>query len=282
MKKAIWILLLTFCTLNLFSQKKIEDYLEGRKFKNAESGVVMEYGYIPSLNTKGISATNQHGEVYFICSKKNISSDGTYMVLKGCIDQQNESVSGTMYFYRTKVIVKDSDSDRRLKFDLVDENKNITTNKKKTTTPSSREIKVGDKYNGGTVVELYSDGSGAKIFYGAYSGSYNQASRTVQELESTKPSITFYIADDRDLQKLFQTGLAGPDAGQGSWGNVWFMGEQRMKSYSKPISCSADIIKNLDEDSNSRIAKLARYGDVEDRWNSKCYFAIMGISSLRK
>jgi DnaJ-class molecular chaperone len=38
-----------------------------------------------------------------------------------------------MYFYRTKVIVKEPDSDRRLQFDLVDGNKNITTTKKKTT-----------------------------------------------------------------------------------------------------------------------------------------------------
>lgn len=131
MKKVFLLAFGIIAFINLFSQTNIENYLEGRKFKNAESGVVMEYGYIPSLNTKGISYTNQHGKDYVFCSKK-ISSDGTYMVLTRCIDQQNESVSGTMYFYRTKVIVKDP-SNRQLQFDLVDGNKNITTSKKKTT-----------------------------------------------------------------------------------------------------------------------------------------------------
>jgi hypothetical protein len=132
MKKIFLLAFGIIAFINLFSQTNIENYIEGRKFKNAESGVIMEYGYIPSLNTKGISYTNQNGKDYVFCSKK-ISSDGTYMVLTRCIDQQNESVSGTMYFYRTKVIVKEPDSDRRLQFDLVDGNKNITTSKKKTT-----------------------------------------------------------------------------------------------------------------------------------------------------
>jgi len=132
MKKIFLLAFGIIAFINLFSQTNIENYIEGRKFKNAESGVVMEYGYIPSLNTKGISYTNQNGKDYVFCSKK-ISSDGTYMVLTRCIDQQNESVSGIMYFYRTKVIVKEPDSDRRLQFDLVDGNKNITTTKKKTT-----------------------------------------------------------------------------------------------------------------------------------------------------
>lgn len=120
MKKAILFLNLIICTLNLFSQTKIEDYLEGRKFKNAATGLVLQYGYISSLNTNGITYTNGYGDkFYFMNCSKRVSSDETYMVLTECMNPQNGSGLGTIYAYRTKVIVKASDG--QLQYDLVGE-----------------------------------------------------------------------------------------------------------------------------------------------------------------
>ena len=120
MKKAICFLFLIICTSNLFSQTKIEDYLEGRKFKNAATGLVLQYGYISSLNTNGITYTNGYGDkFYFMNCSKRVSSDETYMVLTECMNPQNGSGLGTIYAYRTKVIVKASDG--QLEYDLVGE-----------------------------------------------------------------------------------------------------------------------------------------------------------------
>ena len=120
MKKAICFLFLIICTSNLFSQTKIEDYLEGRKFKNAATGLVLQYGYISSLNTNGITYTNGYGDkFYFMNCSKRVSSDETYMVLTECMNPQNGSGLGTIYAYRTKVIVKASDG--QLQYDLVGE-----------------------------------------------------------------------------------------------------------------------------------------------------------------
>ncbi len=120
MKKAILFLILFICTSNLFSQTKIEDYLEGRKFKNAATGLVLQYGYISSLNTNGITYTNGYGDkFYFMNCSKRVSSDETYMILTECMNPQNGSGVGTIYAYRTKVIVKASDG--QLQYDLVGE-----------------------------------------------------------------------------------------------------------------------------------------------------------------
>ena len=147
MKKAILFLNLIICTINLFSQTKIEDYLEGRKFKNAGTGLILQYGYISSLNTNGITFTNGYGDkFYFMNCSKRISSDGTFMVLTECMNPQNGSGLGTIYAYRTKLIVKASDG--QLQYDLVGETQSQSsaiypTNVIAPSTIIGKSIKIG-------------------------------------------------------------------------------------------------------------------------------------------
>lgn len=118
MKKLILLFILFISSYNLFSQTKIEDYLEGRKFKNDESGLIIQYGYISSLNTYGITFTNRNGaKFYFMNCSKQASSDESYMIFTSCMNPDDGSGVGTIYASRTKIIVKASDG--QMQYDLV-------------------------------------------------------------------------------------------------------------------------------------------------------------------
>jgi len=117
MKKIVFILLCLAYSFNAFSQSKIEDYLEGKKFKNSSTGLIIQYGYISSLNTYGIIFTNSYGNKfnYMNCSKQ-VSSDESYMILTNCMNPESGSGVGTVYAYRTKIIVRASDG--QMQYDL--------------------------------------------------------------------------------------------------------------------------------------------------------------------
>jgi hypothetical protein len=137
-----------------------------------------------------------------------------------------------------------------------------------------KKIEVGDTYKGGVIYELYGDGSGGKLFYYTVAGTYQDIQDRVKN--EYRNGIKLYMADDYDLQQLFQLGLIGPDAGDGRWTNFWFMGDRRMKSFSYPFSCKAETILNLSSDSNERISSIVRFGYAVDRYSSKCYAASVG------
>lgn len=118
MKKTILFLIPFFYTSNLFSQTSIENYLEGKKFKNAQTGLVIQYGYISSLNTYGITYTNGYGDkFYFMNCSSSVSSDETYVVFTECMNPQNGSGVGAIYAYRSKIIVRASDG--QMQYDLM-------------------------------------------------------------------------------------------------------------------------------------------------------------------
>jgi hypothetical protein len=121
MKKLLLLIVFFTYSFNSFSQSKIEDYIEGKKYKNSSTGLIIQYGYISSLNTYGITFTNSYGNKfnYMNCSKQ-VSSDESYMILTNCMNPDSGSGIGTIYAYRTKIIVKASDG--QMQYDLISTN----------------------------------------------------------------------------------------------------------------------------------------------------------------
>lgn len=219
MKKAICFLFLIICTSNLFSQTKIEDYLEGRKFKNAQTGLVLQYGYISSLNTNGITYTNGYGDkFYFMNCSKRISSDETYMVLTECMNPQNGSGLGTIYAYRTKVIVKASDG--QLQYDLVGESDFSTQsqNKEEKESKSTKSFCAYDIYKSKYELNLNedaktltykkydSDGNLLQTLYGTYQlrdeGVYGPALKVVASISGNTMKWLVIIDGFGNTQEL--------------------------------------------------------------------------------
>jgi TPR repeat protein len=142
-----------------------------------------------------------------------------------------------------------------------------------------QKIEIGARYKGGIIFEIYSDGSGGKVFFSVSIGTFHEFMSAL-DAGIYKEGIKFSMADDYELQKLFQLGLIGPDAGHGSWNNLWWLGKRRMISYGTPTAQNPKNILDLPMDSNERIADLAQYAWKMDRYDGKCYAAFIGIFSL--
>lgn len=140
------------------------------------------------------------------------------------------------------------------------------------------EMQIGSKFKGGTIFKLFSDGSGGKLLFYVASGTFNDAYRKL-EVEF-KNGIDLSMADDYELQDLFQQGLIGPDVGNGDWNHLWFMSGRRMKSYSRPYACAAKTIVSLPTGYSERISDLVRYAWDMDRYKDECYYAAVGIFKL--
>ena len=121
MKKLLLFVICFVYSFSSFGQSRIEDYLEGKKFKSSSTGLVIQYGYISSLNTYGITFTNSYGNKfnYMNCSKQ-VSSDESYVIFTNCMNPESGSGVGTIYAYRTKIIVKASDG--QMQYDLISPN----------------------------------------------------------------------------------------------------------------------------------------------------------------
>lgn len=143
-----------------------------------------------------------------------------------------------------------------------------------------KPLEVGDVYKGGVIYELYGDGSGGKVVFKVVKLDYNSSQRALKD--NYENGIKCYMASDYDLQKLFQLGYIGPDAGDGTWNHLWFMGERRMASYGYPYALTAENILNLSSDSNERIARIVSVASKIDRYEGKLYWAMVGIFSFNK
>ncbi len=130
------------------------------------------------------------------------------------------------------------------------------------------ELKVGDEYLGGTIFEIYEDGSGGKVFYSVMSDKLVAAQMYLERVE-------WSMASDEDLQKIFKLGLINENNCECQWnGNLWFM--NRNLSYSVAYAMTAEDIMNLPDgyyDGAKRTAKIIQYGFKEDGYNGgKCKF----------
>ncbi|MFM7645550.1 MAG: hypothetical protein ACKO41_02440 [Sphingomonadales bacterium] len=106
----ILLFLLIAMSFNGFGQSRIEMMIEGKKFKNEQTGLVIQYGYISPLNTYGVTFTNKNGvKFYFMNCDRNVSSDELSMILRSCMNPNDGSGVGTFYVYPKRIIIQASD-----------------------------------------------------------------------------------------------------------------------------------------------------------------------------
>ncbi len=117
-----FILIFIFCnSLKTFGQSRIEQLIEGKEFKNAETGLTIQYGYISTWNTYGVTFKNKNGaKFYFINCSKTVASDQESMILTQCRDLDDKG-SGKIYIYPRKIIQVYPDG--RFVFDIVEDDK---------------------------------------------------------------------------------------------------------------------------------------------------------------
>ena len=120
--KPIVLFVIFFCFyLCSWGQSSIVDYLEGRKFKNYNTGLVFQYGYISSLNTNGITITNKFGnKFYFMNCSKDVEDDESLVIFTQCFNPDDGKGIGKVYAYRTKIIVIADDG--KMEYTLIKEN----------------------------------------------------------------------------------------------------------------------------------------------------------------
>jgi uncharacterized protein (TIGR02145 family) len=133
------------------------------------------------------------------------------------------------------------------------------------------ELNVGDEYLGGTIFEIYSDGSGGKVFYPVLSDKLVDAKRYLK-------SEDLFMADDYALQKIFKLGLINYKI---YGGVLWFI--NRDISYSEGYGMTAESIIDLPDgyyDGSKRTGEIIRYGFKEDGYyGGKCKYVPMRIFS---
>jgi TPR repeat protein len=292
--------------------EEVQDYKKSLSFfkKADELGFLSAAGQIGFIYNDGLGVEKDYNQAVFWHTKgakmNDIYSESmmAYFYTKGFGVTQN--IDSAKYWHQrvidnsktqkinikyVKNIKKDSKENIELINSLVEEVKSGSRNNQSNSSSSGgyksapkqnqpQRIEIGAKYKGGIIFELYSDGSGGKVFFSVSSGTYDEFRRALDP-GYYKEGLKFYMADDYELQKLFQLGLIGPDAGDGSWNSLWWLGERRMISYGKPMAEDAKSILNLPMNSNERTANLAQYGWVQDRYDGKCYAAFFGIFSLR-
>lgn len=84
------------------NEGQVVSFMEGKEFKNSGNGLVIEYGYISSLNTYGIKVKNKRGDKFHFINVK-IDCYGSFADLYG-MSTKNGSNFG-FRLYRNKLIV---------------------------------------------------------------------------------------------------------------------------------------------------------------------------------
>lgn len=95
--------------INNYNQS-VKDFIEGKYFRNQETGLRLKYGYISSLNTYGLTFRNSYGnEFYFMNCSDRLSSDEQYMELTNCMSPEDGSGVGRVGVYKDRIIISASD-----------------------------------------------------------------------------------------------------------------------------------------------------------------------------
>jgi hypothetical protein len=86
--------------------QSIDEYAEGKYYKNNQTGLRVKYGYISSLNTYGLTFKNSFGnEFFFINCSQRFSGDKQYMQLTNCMSPDDGSGIGQVGVYKDKIII---------------------------------------------------------------------------------------------------------------------------------------------------------------------------------
>lgn len=77
-------------------------YMEGKTFYNAELGMEIEYGVLPSFNTVGITVTNKNGAVFYFINV-DIKAYDAFADLRGM--SPHDGTNFGFRLYKGKLIV---------------------------------------------------------------------------------------------------------------------------------------------------------------------------------
>lgn len=108
------ILVLFFVSLVSFTQnsysQNVRDFVEGKYFKNQQTGRSIKFGYISSLNTSGLTFKDSEGNIaYFMNCSIDMSRDEQYMVLTNCMSNVTGGTLGKIVVYKDRLIWNGSD-----------------------------------------------------------------------------------------------------------------------------------------------------------------------------
>jgi hypothetical protein len=94
-------------------------YIEGKRYRNSDMGLTLQYGYISSFNTYGIKVTNKNNVTfnYINCSVR-VAYDDESATFSSCFDPiEQRGGLGTLYAFKTRIISVLEDA--RLVYELV-------------------------------------------------------------------------------------------------------------------------------------------------------------------
>lgn len=103
------ILVLFFVSLVCFTQnsysQNVRDFVEGKYFKNQQTGRSIKFGYITSLNTNVLTFKDSEGNIaYFMNCSIDMSRDEQYMVLTNCMSNVTGGTLGKIVVNKDRLI----------------------------------------------------------------------------------------------------------------------------------------------------------------------------------
>ena len=113
------------------NQQSVRDFVEGKYFKNHQTGRSIKYGYISSLNTYGLTFKDTEGNLaYFINCTLELSSDEQYMELTFCMSPVTGGTLGRFVVSKDKMTMYGTDG--TLTFYLEEHKKALVENNSST------------------------------------------------------------------------------------------------------------------------------------------------------
>jgi hypothetical protein len=99
---------------------ELTDWLEGKRFQSKETGLIVQYGYISSLNTYGFTFINSFGDkFYYMNCSKEISSDQNLGVFTQCINPAGGGDIGIIRVYKNNQKITVGDSSGQLSYNIL-------------------------------------------------------------------------------------------------------------------------------------------------------------------
>jgi hypothetical protein len=90
--------------------QSVRDFVEGKYFRNSQTGLRVKYGYISSLNTYGITFVNSYeNKFYYMNCSERLSSDEQYMELTNCMSPDDGSGIGDIDVYKDRIVINARD-----------------------------------------------------------------------------------------------------------------------------------------------------------------------------
>jgi hypothetical protein len=91
-------------------QQSVKDFVEGKYFKNQQTGRSIKYGYISSLNTYGLTFKDSEDNLaYFMNCTVRLSRDEQFMELTFCMSPITGGTLGRFGVYKDRIIMYGND-----------------------------------------------------------------------------------------------------------------------------------------------------------------------------